>query len=462
MASMTVAQAVNTGGDPRRFAEFTALRGELGKLHHPARPDMDWLRIEQLCLALFRRNGVELQTAVDFTLARTRLAGLNGLCEGIELIAELITHQWAVLWPRHTHARVALLAGLSERLRQIWRTLYVDYDDLALLYRAGRALESICNSLQSLELHHLSKLDAVRQTINNTALRLEDTGDSPITAEIRPLSGRLKPPPALSPAARCDPEPLIYVADSKHPLNPRIQIATSRPPRWKAWQGFVAGISLAALAMGSIMLTRQLSTNSLSHILLATTQPVPAALSPHRIDALEQQYSPAKRGRVKSAVIPATAGRLEQLAGISPLWAHHHGDGLLSQARQLWPHSEQINTLETEWHRRRLANAAPEEDLAYFFLAQTRLEQLAQQLSTLEQSKGRYMTVSALKSAVFAIQQPLNRIPPLEELLRQYHGQIQSGREPSPILHQQIERRFSQLLNRFALMSDSKNSPAAG
>ncbi len=56
---------LKTGGDPRALADFTALRGELNKLAHPARPDVDWVRVEQLCLALFRQNGVELQTAVD-------------------------------------------------------------------------------------------------------------------------------------------------------------------------------------------------------------------------------------------------------------------------------------------------------------------------------------------------------------------------------------------------------------
>lgn len=78
---------LKTGGDPRALADFTALRGELNKLAHPARPDVDWVRVEQLCLALFRQNGVELQTAVDFTLARTHTVGLAGLCEGLELLA---------------------------------------------------------------------------------------------------------------------------------------------------------------------------------------------------------------------------------------------------------------------------------------------------------------------------------------------------------------------------------------
>ncbi|XTD37191.1 type VI secretion system ImpA family N-terminal domain-containing protein [Citrobacter murliniae] len=47
---------VKTGGDPRLLADYAALRDELAKLSHPARPDVDWGRVEQLSLALFRQK----------------------------------------------------------------------------------------------------------------------------------------------------------------------------------------------------------------------------------------------------------------------------------------------------------------------------------------------------------------------------------------------------------------------
>ncbi len=54
---------LTTGGDPRTLADYAKLREEMHKLSHPARPDVDWLYAERLCLSLFDRNGVELQTA---------------------------------------------------------------------------------------------------------------------------------------------------------------------------------------------------------------------------------------------------------------------------------------------------------------------------------------------------------------------------------------------------------------
>ncbi len=54
---------IKTGSDPRTLSDYAALRDELSKLTHPARPDVSWRYAEKLCLSLFEQNGVELQTA---------------------------------------------------------------------------------------------------------------------------------------------------------------------------------------------------------------------------------------------------------------------------------------------------------------------------------------------------------------------------------------------------------------
>lgn len=89
---------LKTGGDPRTLADYAALRDEMNKLTHPARPDVNWQHAETLCLSLFEHNGVELQTAAWYTLARTHLAGLYGMNEGLALLAALVVRQWGSLW----------------------------------------------------------------------------------------------------------------------------------------------------------------------------------------------------------------------------------------------------------------------------------------------------------------------------------------------------------------------------
>ncbi|WP_439654352.1 VasL domain-containing protein [Yersinia pseudotuberculosis] len=434
----------------------------MGKLHHPARPDVDWGRVEQLCLALFRQNGVELQTTVDFTLARTHIAGLAGLCEGLELLAGLLSHQWSALWPQQTHARVELLAWLSDRLQQVWRTMTLCYGDLAMVYRAERALEQLCTQLQMLELKHLTKLDGVRLMLHNAALRLEsaeaatDTPDR-LTVPIRHAArseAQQQSQPTFAPTTSA---PLVYIVNEPAPSSVQVAFAPAEPPpppRWKAGHGFVAGLSLMALLMaGGFTIWQSLSSDPLREALLANVSPLPTPLAAKSIDELKQQISDAALGRLTEPVLQASGSQLEQLAILPPLWAQIRGDALLSQAQQLWPASQDVKRLSTLWQQQREAGAAPLAELKHYALAQERLRQLADRLNGLDEKKGRYMTVSELKSVVFAIQQPLTQALPLEELLRQYQEQSQSGQTPPSALRQQIDSRFTQLLNRYALLT---------
>ncbi|CAM4130340.1 ImpA domain-containing protein [Yersinia intermedia] len=458
-------RTVKTGGDPRHFAEFSALRDEIGKLHHPARPDVDWGRVEQLCLALFRQNGVELQTTVDFTLARTHIAGLAGLCEGLELLAGLLSHQWSALWPPQTHARVALLAWLSDRLQQVWRTMTLCYGDLAMVYRAERALEQLCTQLQTLELKHLSKLDGVRLMLHNAALRLESAEaatDTPDRLSIPLRHTTLSEPlPQAAFASAAVSEPLVYIVNEPAPTRVQVELSPPLPPppRWKAGHGFVAGLSLMAVLMaGSFFIWQSLSSNPLREALLTSVAPLPAPLAAKSIDELRKQTSDAELARLAGPVLQGSGTQLEQLTQLPPLWMQVQGDALLSQAQQLWPASQEVKRLSRLWQQQREAGAAPLVELKHYALAQERLRQLADRLNGLDEKKGRYMTVSELKSVVFAIQQPLTQSLPLEELLRQYQVQSESGQTPSSVLRQQIDSRFTQLLNRYALLVSSSNT----
>uniref|UniRef100_UPI0005B3863E VasL domain-containing protein n=1 Tax=Yersinia wautersii TaxID=1341643 RepID=UPI0005B3863E len=181
--------------------------------------------------------------------------------------------------------------------------------------------------------------------------------------------------------------------------------------------------------------------------------PLPAPLTAKSMDELRKQASDAEWARLAEPILQASATQLEQLAHLPPLWAQEQGDALLLQAQQLWPASQEVKRLSALWQQQRESGAAPLVELKHYALAQERLRQLAERLNGLDEKKGRYMTVSELKSAVFAIQQPLAQTLPLEELLRQYQEQSASGQTPSSALRQQIDSRFTQLLNRYALLT---------
>ena len=120
---MSIERQLRTGGDPRQLADYRVIREELGKLIHPARPEVNWQKVEQLCLNLFQQNGIELQTASWYTQARVQLAGLSGLNEGLAILDALLSHQWSGLWPQAVHARIEILNGLNQRLQQALRCM---------------------------------------------------------------------------------------------------------------------------------------------------------------------------------------------------------------------------------------------------------------------------------------------------------------------------------------------------
>ena len=45
-------RCLKTGGDPRTLADYAALRDEMNKLSHPARPDVNWQYAEALPVAV--------------------------------------------------------------------------------------------------------------------------------------------------------------------------------------------------------------------------------------------------------------------------------------------------------------------------------------------------------------------------------------------------------------------------
>ncbi|CAA0373313.1 hypothetical protein M9Y55_23030 [Klebsiella oxytoca] len=109
--------------------------------------------------------------------------------------------------------------------------------------------------------------------------------------------------------------------------------------------------------------------------------------------------------------------------------------------------------MRAEWRKLREASALPVPELQRYAQAQAKLRQLSLRLDALDERKGRYMTASELKSAIFSIRQLL-QTPPLEEQLRQLEAQVRAG-SLSPVLQMQIDFHFKQLLSRYAILLDS-------
>lgn len=428
---------LKTGGDPRALPDYAQLRDELSKLTHPARPDVDWQQVETLCLRLFSQNGVELQTAAWYTLARTRLAGLNGLCEGLAVLEALLAHQWGSLWPLPVHARMEILVSLSQRLQQTMRTLMFSYSDLGKLYQAEQHLSGMGNVLQRLELKHVSQLEALRSQLHNAAVRLENsdsTGQEAPYEGIVLQSGTMTentPGPAMPAATQW-----IFVAQPEPA--PKVVVEKASPPPPGPWKSFAVGVLTMLVLCGAALwgwlafhrpdpLISQLNTS---------LAPLPSALT-------EQQLMSLKQKDTLPGDLPGkTQQQLNRLSHQSPVWALQYGNQLVHQAQVLWP--EQAKSVAQQWQQQLNAATLPAEQLNGWHQGMTQLQQLADRLNGLDEQHGKYMTVSELKSQVFGITQAFNRAVPLEEQLRQL--QHQSPHPPSPALVSAADNHLRQLL----------------
>ncbi|OVZ93323.1 hypothetical protein CBW53_21920 [Yersinia frederiksenii] len=449
---------IKTGGDPRTLPDYAALRDELSKLTHPARPDVSWRYAEKLCLSLFEQNGVELQTAAWYTLARTQLAGLFGLNEGLTILEALISHQWGALWPQPVHARMEILSSLSQRLQQRMRSLSLNYSDLSQLYRAEQLLTGLGEVLQRLELKHLSQLDTLRTLMHNSAVRLENSDNTTSTGP-NIQSGIVLPATVMKAATTSTrdfaggsdedtPESSavkwVYVAQPEP--QPNVEVLAAAPTPVKKWKSFVAGMcTMLVIGIVAVWGWQFLHRpDPLQTQLAASLAPFPATLSPEQLDLLRQQTPLPKD------LIAQTQQQLARLDKLAPDWNITYARKLIEQVQSLWP--EQAKPLTQQWQQQVNVTPLSTDAMNGWHEGMLKLQDLTAQLNTLDRQKGKYITVSELKSQVFAATQAFSKTVPVEEQLRQMSIRENSGMIPSA-QKIQTELRLKQLITSYSTVT---------
>ena len=417
---MTRHKTLNTGGDPRTLPDYAALRDELAKLSHPARPDVNWRYAEKLCLSLFEQNGVELQTAAWYTLARTQLAGLFGLNEGLSILEALLSHQWGMLWPQPVHARMEILSGLSQRLQQLMRTHPLNDSDLSQLYRAEQQLASLGAVLQRLELKHLSQLDTLRTLMHNSAVRLENSDGAAIqpgvvlpATVINSLGTSVDAFCGIPVAEKNEPVNAVkwvYVAQPEH--QPNVEVLSAIPALVKKWKFFTAGMcTMLVISVATVWGWQYLHrSDPLQNQLAASLAPFPAPLTSEQLDMLRQQTSLPKD------LIAQTQQQLARLDKLPPDWNLAYSRKLTEQAQALWP--EEAKPLIQQWQQQVNVSALSTDVMNGWHEGMTQLQALANKLNALDGQKGKYITVSELKSQVFGMLTSFRQTVPTAEQFR--------------------------------------------
>ncbi|WP_338627904.1 VasL domain-containing protein [Enterobacter sp. JJBC] len=449
---------IKTGGDPRSLPDYAALRDELSKLTHPARPDVNWRYAEKLCLSLFEQNGVELQTAAWYTLARAQLAGLFGLNEGLTILEALISHQWGALWPQPVHARMEILSSLSQRLQQRMRSLPLNYSDLSQLYRAEQLLTGLGEVLQRLELKHLSQLDTLRTLMHNSAVRLENS-DGITTTGSSIQSGIVLPATVMNEATASTrdfaggpdedtPESAVkwvYVAQPEPQSN--VEVLSTMPVPVKKWKSFAAGMcTMLVISIVSAWSWHFLHRpDPLQTQLAASLAPFPAPLTSEQLGMLRQQTS------LPQDLIAQTQHQLARLDKLPPDWDIAYSRKLIEQVQLLWP--DQAKTLVQQWQQQINISVLPVDKTNGWHEGMTQLQALADKLNALDGQKGKYITVSELKSQVFGMLTSFRQTVPVEEQLRQ----LKLLPEDSPQRQQQIQQAEQHLRAQVYMLAQEKH-----
>ncbi|APJ79591.1 hypothetical protein CTR46_004879 [Escherichia coli] len=444
---MTSEVKLKTGGDPRSLPDYAALRDEIIKLTHPARPDVDWRYVETLCLRLYEHNGVELQTASWYTIARMHTAGLSSLNEGLALIVALTRHHWSVMWPLNTHARLEIITGLFNRLQKTLRAMPPDdRDNLPLLYQTETFLKALSDTLARHELKQSSKVALPEAMVKGYITRLENQPvqgevSSPVTLLAQAL--RLEAPDVQEhqtlPHSR-----LVYVV-SETKTEPTLFLQKSPPTFLKP---FVAGVCAALLAVSVAIPGWQFLTQpSPAELQLrALLTPPPDVLSADQMMHLSRKSSLLNHA---SEWITLSGQQITRLTQLPPAYNLQRSAQLLQQLRVLFPDNPRVQEMVDNWQKSIRSRALPEEAMTGWNEGMIRLQQLAERLNRLDEQRGRYMTVSELKTEVFGIMQAFNRHIPAEEQLRRYgEARNQNGSEQQ---QKQAEMALNQLINRYQM-----------
>ncbi|RII77149.1 OmpA family protein [Pseudomonas monteilii] len=236
---------VRLGGDPGNLDEFKLLHDELAKLNHPACPDVDWAKVEGLSLRLFELNGVELQAAVAFVLARSYRTGLAGLTEGLALLSTL-TDEWPRLWPVQASARIDLIAWLFAQLHPFVRMVEWGRSSSAAL--SGLVVELNCLEQRLERLGHapLVSLQVFRNQILSLLQRISGSMVAPMPLLSQPSI--LFAEPSVRPhIASVVSAPSTYTFVVEHPAQKRAVLpwlltltVTCAFVGWLGWQEWVS------------------------------------------------------------------------------------------------------------------------------------------------------------------------------------------------------------------------------
>lgn len=434
MNSSDYTQTITTGVDPRNLPEFIAIREEINKASHPSQPELNWRLVESLALAIFKTNGVDLHTATYYTLARTRTQGLVGFCEGTELLAAMITHEWDKFWPQGGSARTEMLDWFNTRTGNILRQqISFAENDLPLLHRTERALQMISDKLQQVELKRQPRVDNLLYFIQNTRKCLEPLPKSSVDTSSQSMVRTLVYAPESTLSATAESVPPIPELPEMRVIVRGMSDNAGNAKTNNLLKGFVSGVAFTAVI--SIALWWWL-VHPLQRQLVQVRDTAQGAASIWLVSPELDSYGE----------------RLQQLPETSPLQLLETGMQMMRTAESHWPESLQQQQATAQWNDILKNRAQNSPQLRGWLQTRQDLHAFADLVMQREKEG---LTLSYIKNVIWQAERGLGQEAPLEALLTQYQDARVQGQN-AEALEKQINERLDGVLSRWLLLKNGE------
>lgn len=430
-------QTIITGTDPRSLPEFSAIREEINKASHPSQPELNWKLVESLALAIFKTNGVDLHTVTYYTLARTRTQGLAGFCEGVELLAAMISHDWDKFWPQSGTARTEMLDWFNTRTGNILRQqISFAESDLPLLYRTERALQLICDKLQQVDLKRLPRVENLLYFTQNTRKRLEPQPKGTVENSTQTMVKTLVYAPESTPSATTESvvPPLPDLPKVRVEVRSMAENAstgeTAKPG--STVKGFLSGVASCAAVAAALWWWRVYPTQQ-------------------QLMQVNDTAQGAATVWLASPDLDGYQHRLLQLLDASPVQPLETGMQMMRTADSRWPESLQQQQATAQWNETLKTRAQSSPQLRGWLQAREDLHAFA---NLVMQREKEGLTLSYIKNVIWQAERGLGAETPLESLLTQYQDARVRGQK-TDTLEKQINERLDGVLSRWLLLKNN-------
>ncbi|MFQ2201420.1 VasL domain-containing protein [Aeromonas hydrophila] len=416
-------QALKVGRDPRMLPEYEALRAEINKLSHASRPEVDWQRIHQLASLIFEKHGVDLQTAIYFTLARSRLQGLSGFTEGCEFLANLIVTQWESFWPpvHQERARIEMLDWFIARISDVIRQYQISHEDKRLIYRCERALQLISEKLHNADLSRIPRVENLVHFIEGYTHLFDET-EIVIVSDEPGLKEELQIPPmvffksdmesdhggTVSASTPHLPQGSILVGREKGQVKPTVLKIEQHRRQRPAWFWFGCGLLSCALpVMGWLgWQQHQQEKTVAAQRLVQPAAELPRALSYDDIRQARIVLGEQTLQNMESDLVARYQNQLTRLEQTSPLYWYRYGEGLRNSLLMLYPDSLAVKALDKQWQSALNGQQGDAISVPTYLDARAGVDALLDQLLELERQR-KTVTISYLKSQLYEVQKNL-------------------------------------------------------